>query len=93
MHFRNELTSTSGKVTWYDFLGLDMKVVRKLNINEQKKTINKAYREKIRIWHPDKNLGDREIAQLINKAKDILLDDEKRSRYHDEVDRDKDGCL
>ena len=86
MHFRNELTHTSGLVNWYDVLGLDMTECRKLKENELKEKIKKAYHEKIRIWHPDKNNNDGEIAMLIFAAKEILLDDEKRASYHNEVD-------
>ena len=89
MNFRNELTSSSGKANFYDVLGLDMTEVRNLNIDDQKKVIKKAYREKIRIWHPDKNFGDGEIAMQILVARETLLDDERRVRYHNETDYDK----
>ena len=90
MPLRNELVlpNTSGKVNLYDILGLDMEVVRKLNIDDQKKAINEAFRDKIRISHPDKN-GDDEIAMQIIVAKEILLNDERRARYHNETDYDK----
>ena len=89
MNLRNELTSSNGKANFYDVLGLDMTEVRKLNIDDQKKVIKKAYREKIRIWHPDKNFGDGEIAMQILVARETLLDDERRVRYHNETDYDK----
>ena len=89
MHLRNELTDTSGKPNFYDILGLDMKDVRKKSKDDQRKAIKKAYREKIRIWHPDKNFGDDKVAIQIIVAKETLLDDERRARYHNEADYDK----
>ena len=80
--------NTSGKVNLYDILGLDMEVVRKLNIDDQKKAIDEAFRDQIRISHPDKN-GDDETAMQIIVAKEILLNDERRARYHNETDYDK----
>ena len=88
MPLKNELPNTSGKVNLYDILGLDMEVVRKLNIDDQKKAINEAFRDQIRISHPDKN-GDDETAMQIIVAKEILLNDERRARYHNETDYDK----
>ena len=89
MHLRNELRSTSGKVNLYDILGLDKEVVHKLKIDDQKIAINKAFRDKIRIWHSDKNFGDDEIAMQIILAKETLLDGERRARYHNEADYDE----
>ena len=89
MHFKNELTHTGGQMNWYDVLGLDMTECRKLKEDELKVKIKKAYYEKIRIWHPDKNYNDGEIAMLIFAAKEILLDDEKRVSYHNEVDHEE----
>ena len=89
MHLRNELASTSGKVNLYDILGLRMEVVRKLKIDDQKIAIKKAFRDKIRIWHPDKNFGDGEIAMQIILARETLLDDERRACYHNETDYDE----
>ena len=80
--------NTSGKVNLYDILGLDMEVVRKLNIDDQKKAIDEAFRDQIRISHPDKN-GDDKTAMQIIVAKEILLNDERRARYHNETDYDK----
>ena len=89
MHFRNKLTSTSGKVNLYDILGLRMEVVRKLNIDDQKIAIKKAFHDQMKIWHPDKNCGDDEVAVKIIVAKEILLDDERRACYNNEADYDK----
>ena len=86
MSFKNELICTSDQVNLYDILGLDMTEVRKLNIGDQKKTIKRAFRDQIKIWHPDKNCGDGEFAMKIIEAKKILLDDERRAQYHNEAD-------
>ena len=84
-----ELKSTCGGLNLYEVLGLDMKETRKMGkIDDQKATINKAFREKMRIWHPDKNFGDHEIAIEIIVARETLLDDERRARYHNETDYD-----
>ena len=85
-----ELRKSSGKINLYEVLGLDMtKERKKKNIDEQKKAINKAFREKMKIWHPDKNFGDHEIAMEIIIAREILLNDERRARYHNKADHDK----
>lgn len=89
IHLKNELTITSGKVNLYDILGLDIAEVRDLGVPKQREKINKAFKNKLRIWHPDKNFGDAEIAIRIIEAREILLDDEKRARYHNEADYDE----
>ena len=89
MPSRNKLTSTNDKINLYGILGLDMTEVRKLSIGGQKIAIKKAFRDKMKIWHPDKNFGDGEIAMQIIVAREILLDDERRVRYHNEADYDK----
>ena len=73
----------------YDILGLNMEDVRKMSKEDAKKAIAKAFKKQMRIWHPDKNFGDKEIAQVITRAKEILMDDEKRARYHNEIDYSK----
>lgn len=57
-------------VNLYDVLGLGTTEVRELNIDDQKKAINKAYRKQMNIWHPDKNSSDGEIAMQIIVAKE-----------------------
>ena len=89
MHLRNELASTSDKVNLYDILGLDMTKIRKLKIGDQKIAIKKAFRDQMRIWHPDKNFGDDEIAMQIILVRETLLDDERRACYHNEADYDE----
>ena len=85
-----ELRHTCGGLNLYEILGLDMDEVRTMkNPDKQKQVIKKAFREKMRIWHPDKNFGDQEIAMQIVMAREILLDDERRVRYHNEADYDE----
>ncbi len=84
-----ELKSTNGRRNLYDILGLDMDQVRNMPKEEQIKAIKKGFRREIQRWHPDKNFGDDENAKEIIMAHEILLDDEKRARYHNEADYDK----
>jgi curved DNA-binding protein CbpA len=44
-------------------------------------TIKKAFRQKAKEAHPDREDGDAELMSQLNQAKDILLDPEKRARY------------
>ena len=89
INLKNEIPNTSGKFNLYSILDLNMEVVRKLNKDDQKKAIKKAFNEKIKIWHPDKNFGNAEIAMQIISARETLLNDERRARYHNEADYDK----
>ena len=89
MHLKNELPHTNGQLNLYSILDLNMEDVRKLKKDDQKKAIEKAFRSKIRIWHPDKNYGDWEIAVQIISAKETLVNDDRRARYHNEADYDK----
>ena len=86
LHREKELENTGDQHNLYDILGLDMEEVRKMENDDLKKSIEKGFRQQMIIWHPDKNFGDDEIAKQINEARKILLDDEKRSRYHNEAD-------
>lgn len=43
--------------------------------------IKKAYRKKAKAAHPDRKGGDNTEMVAINRAKDTLLDDDKRKRY------------
>ena len=64
----------------YDLLGVES------HANES--VIKKKYRQLASKWHPDKN-GHRPEAQakiqLLNYAKDILLNPEKRKKYDDKI--------
>ena len=84
-----ELKSANGRRNLYDILGLDMDQVRKMPVEEQRKAIKKGFRREIQRWHPDKNFGDDENAKEILMAQEILLDDEKRARYHNMADYDQ----
>lgn len=63
------------ELNYYELLNVDPKA--------DKSTIKKAYIEEIKKWHPDrnKNANATEMASKLNEAKEVLLDDEKRSRY------------
>ena len=79
---------TNGKRNLYEILGLDMNQVRKMPKEDQIKAIKKGYQKEIQQWHPDKNFGDDENAKEIIIAYEILKDEEKRARYHNEADYD-----
>lgn len=83
-----ELKSTSGRRNLYEILGLDMKQVRKMPKQDQIKAIKRGFQREIQRWHPDKNFGDDENAKEIIIAHEILKDEEKRARYHNEADYD-----
>jgi len=62
---------------YYDFMGLDKKATGE--------EIKRAYREKIRRWHPDANPNRRvwaeEMSKTLNEAYSILGDSKKRMAY------------
>ena len=97
MSRRNERTCTRDPANLYRILGLDMTEVRKLSIDDQKKTIKEAFHKKVRICHPDKNFGKneayilekKELTAKIIEAKETLLDDERQARYHNKVDDER----
>ena len=51
----------------------------------EKKEIKKAYKVKAMEWHPDKNMGNEEVAEKkfmeVAEAYEVLSDDELRPRY------------
>lgn len=53
--------------------------------NETNQEIKKAYRKLALKYHPDRHQGDsheaEEMMKLLNEAKDVLLNDEKREEY------------
>jgi len=62
--------------SYYEILGTDK--------NASEYEINKAYRKRILTWHPDKkkDIQDAdEYAKILNEAKEVLLDKEKRRQY------------
>ena len=84
-----ELNTTSGKRNLYAILGLDIDKIRKMTREKQIEAIKKGYREEIRKNHSDKNFCDDDIAKEINMARDVLLNNEMRARYHNEADYEK----
>ena len=84
----NELKFTNGRRNLYEILGLDMNQVRKMPKEDQIKAIKKGFHKEIQRWHPDNNFGDDENAKEIILAYEILKDEEKRARYHNEADYD-----
>ena len=82
-------TGTNEKRNLYGILGLNIEKVRKMPKEEQTKAIKKGFQREIQRWHPDRNFGDDEIAKEILAAYEILKDDEKRARYHNEDDFDQ----
>ena len=52
--------------------------------DECKAEINKRYEEVMKIAHPD-NGGNKQWAEQLNNAKDVLLDDELRESYNEAV--------
>ena len=83
-----DLKFTNGKRNLYEILGLDMNQVREMPKEDQIKAIKKGYLKEIQRWHPDKNFGDDENAKEIILAYEILKDEGKRARYHNEADYD-----
>ena len=88
-----ELTITNGELNYYDILGLDMTRLRALDADARKKEIEEAYDKQKKIRHRDNYSGDDEIEKLIEKAKDTLLDDEKRADYNNITDYEKGWIL
>ncbi|XP_046855036.1 uncharacterized protein LOC124448069 isoform X2 [Xenia sp. Carnegie-2017] len=70
----------------YEQLGLDMREVRKMDEDQRKKAIQKGFLKMILIWHPDKPNGDKEIADQLVQARNILQNDEMRAQYHNQID-------
>lgn len=85
---RDKELNTNGKRNLYEILGLELNQVRKMPKEDQIKAIKKGYLKEIQRWHPDKNFGDVENAKEIILAYEILKDEEKRARYHNEADYD-----
>ncbi len=64
-------------INFYVLLGVDN--------NESSQEIKKAYRKLALEYHPDRHQGDaheaEEMMKLLNEAKDVLLNNEKRKEY------------
>ena len=84
-----KIKTTSGKRNLYAILGLDMDQIRHMPREEQREAIEKGFRKQIKRWHPDKNFGNEDEAKEVIMAWVVLLDDEKRARYHNEADYHK----
>ena len=62
-----------------------------VNPNASKEEIRRSFRFKARHAHPDKNSGlpqSEEAMKLLNKARDILCDPEKRIEYDEQLEND-----
>lgn len=81
-----EKPSDDCKKNLYSFLGIDSTATEK--------EIQQAYKEKARKFHPDKNPNGSEVLmQMLNKAKEVLTDENSRREYdekHDDDDTDVD---
>lgn len=64
-------------INYYDLLGINSKA----NAEE----IKRAYYDKLKIWHPDKNVGNTEAAEektkMLNQAYSVLSDPAQRKQY------------
>ena len=59
--------------SYYDILGIDK--------NASKSEIRKKYIELARTTHPDKTGSDGEEFKKVNKAYEVLIDENKRREY------------
>lgn len=57
--------------------------------NAEKQEIKAAYRKAAKRYHPDKESGNTEKFNLVNKAYSILIDDTKRAQYDKTGDTEK----
>ena len=76
-------SSSSQTPNFYQFLDID--------VNASKADIQRAYRAKARLIHPDKNSGlpqSEEMMKYLNKARDVLFDTEKRIEYDEQLAND-----
>ena len=81
-----DFNSSSGQTpNFYQFLDIDA--------TASKADIQRAYRAKARLMHPDKNSGlqksaAEEMMKYLNKARDTLFDPEKRIEYDEQLAND-----
>ncbi len=72
------MKNTSKKlINYYDLLGINSKA--------DAEEIKRAYYDKLKIWHPDKNVGNTEAAEektkMLNQAYSVLSDPAQRKQY------------
>lgn len=64
-------------INYYDLLGINSKA--------DAEEIKRAYYDKLKIWHPDKNVGNTEAAEektkMLNQAYSVLSDPAQRKQY------------
>jgi curved DNA-binding protein CbpA len=64
-------------INYYDLLGIDSKA--------DADKLKRAYYEKLKIWHPDKNAGNAAAAEektkMLNQAYSVLSDPAQRKQY------------
>jgi uncharacterized membrane protein YkvA (DUF1232 family) len=69
--------STNSILNYYEFLGVDPKA--------DADQIKQAYRDKLKVWHPDKNIDRLEEAEettkILNQAFYTLNDPDRRRQY------------
>ena len=73
------MSTADEDVDWYEVLGC--------NLGSTKEQISKAARKLALIYHPDKNPDPAAAAKFlkVQKAKEFLLDDEKRKEFDDKL--------
>jgi curved DNA-binding protein CbpA len=74
----NQMKNASKKmINYYDLLGINSKA--------DAEEIKRAYYDKLKIWHPDKNVGNTEAAEektkMLNQAYSVLSDPAQRKQY------------
>jgi hypothetical protein len=64
-----------------DLAGRDAYEILGVSRTASKQEISRARRERQRDAHPDRGLSSDDVSKLINRAADILLDDQRRRDY------------
>jgi DnaJ-class molecular chaperone len=75
-------SKTDLKKDYYSLLGVER--------NASKESILKAFRQRARLFHPDKNPGHEDLMKLLTTEKFTLIDPEKRAYYDDTYAPDND---